>query len=556
MSELGFMLNQVVLPILEGLNSPKSREVRGLIASRDWDPIARQSVDPAHYTNAYEFFSDYQAVSLIKKLEDLPTSYDRRGAALEAFLQSETDCCEANVRLDKFLHKPFLMEESEIRIGEVLSLIRKNIKRILGPFPSWINGRFGPGATTSDPVNASSHIHKLCACPEVTAGAYPLLAMVEDEAWFRYVRSHPSVPYYPRIVRYNRFTTVRKDASKHRGICIEPSLNVYLQLGVLDILRECLKVNGIDLEIGQQLHRELARRGSLTNEVATVDLVGASDRNALILLSLLFPELWADLFRSLRSTHSMYKDSDGNEHIRMLHKISSQGCGFTFDLETIIFFAVGLTSLQLLGITPDVGENISVYGDDIIIDTQAARLCCSILEYLGHKVNEEKSFLDGPFRESCGGDFFEGHDVRPLFIKEVPNFDDPLQVFPLLNQLSAVGMRMYDGVFEASPYYKAWLNVFYRLPKVLRSLQGPVELGDCVIHNSPIPPMEGNYVCEDGITSYLAVTPRTHKLTTKRYGWETQLSAALYGVPSSGIAPRGKPSDYNIDFVPELHFRD
>jgi hypothetical protein len=38
----------------------------------------------------------------------------------------------------------------------------------------------------------------------------------------------------------------------------------------------------------------------------------------------------------------------------------------------------------------------------------------SLLAICGFKTNHSKTFSDGPFRESCGADWYEGIDVRPF----------------------------------------------------------------------------------------------------------------------------------------------
>jgi hypothetical protein len=39
-----------------------------------------------------------------------------------------------------------------------------------------------------------------------------------------------------------------------------------------------------------------------------------------------------------------------------------------------------------------------------------------LLRYFGFSTNKEKSFVVGPFRESCGTDWYAGADVRPCVV--------------------------------------------------------------------------------------------------------------------------------------------
>lgn len=62
-------------------------------------------------------------------------------------------------------------------------------------------------------------------------------------------------------------------------------------------------------------------------------------------------------------------------------------------------------------------HSISVYGDDIIVPVDEARSLINYLSILGFQTNVDKTYLSGNFRESCGGDFLNGIDVRPFFLK-------------------------------------------------------------------------------------------------------------------------------------------
>jgi hypothetical protein len=62
-------------------------------------------------------------------------------------------------------------------------------------------------------------------------------------------------------------------------------------------------------------------------------------------------------------------------------------------------------------------RSVSLYGDDIIVPTATAVSVVGGLESFGLKVNIRKSFWTGEFRESCGGDYFRGLDVTPVYLR-------------------------------------------------------------------------------------------------------------------------------------------
>jgi len=110
-----------------------------------------------------------------------------------------------------------------------------------------------------------------------------------------------------------------------------------------------------------------------------------------------------------------------------LNMISTMGNAGTFPLETLVFWALGVgavmqrtrsNSFSLLSL-PDEREQVSVFGDDCILPTIDAATFMEAAEKVGFLVNKEKSFY-GPepgFRESCGGDYLRGSNVRPYHCK-------------------------------------------------------------------------------------------------------------------------------------------
>lgn len=70
-------------------------------------------------------------------------------------------------------------------------------------------------------------------------------------------------------------------------------------------------------------------------------------------------------------------------------------------------------------------EQVRVFGDDLIVPLDCAESIVGTLHHLRLKVNTDKTFLRGKFRESCGVDAYDGHDVTSVSILEVPNMAKP-----------------------------------------------------------------------------------------------------------------------------------
>lgn len=60
---------------------------------------------------------------------------------------------------------------------------------------------------------------------------------------------------------------------------------------------------------------------------------------------------------------------------------------------------------------------VYVYGDDIMVPVVHFETASRALARVGLRVNANKSFWRSSFRESCGGDFYNGNDVAPVRLK-------------------------------------------------------------------------------------------------------------------------------------------
>lgn len=186
----------------------------------------------------------------------------------------------------------------------------------------------------------------------------------------------------------SRFATVPKNNTNDRPINIETVGNIIVQKQIGNSIRDQLKTLwGIDLNHLQNKHRRMI--SDLTR--ATIDLKNASDSISLDLVEFLLPQ---SVFTKLDRARSAFVYGPDGLYYHT-KKISSMGNGFTFELMTLI----------LTAICRAYDPASSVYGDDIIIRAADATALCDDLRRVGLVVNLEKSFIDGPFRESCGGNF-------------------------------------------------------------------------------------------------------------------------------------------------------
>ncbi len=227
-----------------------------------------------------------------------------------------------------------------------------------------------------------------------------------------------------RQVYGSSLTSVPKDSSKNRCICTEPSINMFYQLGAHEIISQVLKRHfKLDISVQPEINKQAARLGSINGSNATIDLSDASDHIHYDLVRQLLPP---EVFRVLDVLRSPGFSVDGVD--RKFNMISSMGNGFTFALMTYLIVTLLDVFLNTYGsrYTP---LRDGVFGDDIILPSYLANEFIEVLSDFGFKVNVDKSFITGPFRESCGGDFYLGHDVRGIYIKGVNNEAETYSAF-------------------------------------------------------------------------------------------------------------------------------
>lgn len=207
-----------------------------------------------------------------------------------------------------------------------------------------------------------------------------------------------------------RVVLVPKDSRGPRIISCEPAELMYIQQGLMEVLYETIenhpltagRVNFTD----QSLNRSMALFGSITDQIATIDLKDASDRVSLALVELLFPFNWVEAFKACRSPQTTLPDGSKVK----LQKFAPMGSACCFPVEALTFWAIASA------VTRDL--NTLVYGDDIICEAPQADQVMDALESFGLKVNRDKSYTTGPFRESCGGDYHNGCDVTPVRVRK------------------------------------------------------------------------------------------------------------------------------------------
>lgn len=223
-----------------------------------------------------------------------------------------------------------------------------------------------------------------------------------------------------------------KNAEISRTCCTEANLNMLVQKAIGAFMEFRLGwYFGISLDTQPDRNRELARLGSLNGSFGTIDLVSASDSMGLDMLSkVLRPSFLKTMMWMSRSERAVLPDGQRVE----LKMISTMGNGFTFPLQTIIFASAVRATYDLMGFPSECPKTqFGVFGDDIIVRREAYDFICRMLNKLGFQVNVGKSFNTGPFRESCGHDYYAGINIRGVYVRSL---EIPQHVYSLINRLN------------------------------------------------------------------------------------------------------------------------
>lgn len=402
---------------------PFAADLLELLENRNWRGLVDFNVDYARGSEM-DLYHLRQSLGLFQKLEQLPLGVDKEAAGWSGFLEAEQRCRLTNARLtDPFLQWKF----KNPLIPAVIHTAMKKIEQILGPVPRLdeLNIAYGPGASVGvkaakssarwklhSPIRCSANMatviqQALESTPLITeqhrvANSGSLLYAVEDHL--------DRVSIVVEIVM-GRLSFVRKNALVFRPIVVEPPFNTLFQKGYGSHIRGRLRSVGLDLDRQADVNKVLARSASVSGRLATEDLRMASDTWAREAVYLLTPPLWYEALDAVRTRTLEYKGKQIT-----LEKFSSMGNGFTFELESLLFYSIAWACCAVLKLPTN---EVSSFGDDVILPVEGVTLFEDLMEHLGLEINRKKSFSTGRFRESCGGDYVNGIDIRPYYQKDL-----------------------------------------------------------------------------------------------------------------------------------------
>jgi hypothetical protein len=437
-------VEEVFFAFCKGADTPRSLKAWLLFKNGEWAQLAEFAVHPTEYSDSYTFAIDYGVSTFLKKNADLPKVCDTRAEAVRRFILAEEMCRETNDRM-----KLFVLD----RMKPANPLVERVLRRAQGKTFSLLNRlnldssqcSWGNGATacmTRAEAYVDQKLTKLPLSVSPRAARHALAAIASDLHWKEAILSQningsgAALQY----LNYNVFDTVPKTVLTDRSIGKEPTLNGFLQKGVGSSLRRLLRKVGVDLN--DQSHNQTLAMMAYDLNLATLDLSMASDCMSTEVVHYFCP---IDVFcylDEIRSTHTLMGD-----RLIKLEKFSSMGNGFTFELESLIFWAV------VSSVSEQFGYSVfGVYGDDLIVHEECVPLVVDTLAFIGFDLNKDKSFVGGSFFESCGKHYYERLDVTPVYQKVCPSTPEE-------------GLRMANRIIR----FAARLGQYRILDKRMRS---------------------------------------------------------------------------------------
>lgn len=421
---------------------------------------------------------------LLKKFPFEGSEEQRRSKALNTFLEAE-DRCRA------FNHDGYKLLTLGSYLPKVVTLARSWIFEVIGERPRWQElvewARFGPGSTLTTHGGPVSEFFKFSRWPYTTTVdcyKYARFVIETDKRWLgaledSYRKRYDIPVHLPlnralfwervfQVVDSNRISFVPKSARTDRTIAIEPLMNLRLQLGVDGFFRRRLKRHDIDLD-DQTKNQVLASlgselRGTDANLYSTIDLSAASDGVSLKICEMLLPREWYSFLLALRA-HNGFVPGHGRVNYE---KLSSMGNGYTFAVESLIFAALTQAVVRLTSGTVNFRTDMAIYGDDIIVREKYAETVIHVLQSCGFVVNQDKTFVYGRVKESCGTDWYEGHAVRPVAVDRMPK--SVMDLFVDHNRLK----RTLSLYFGDTVDYSVCRKILTWVPPNFRVYRGPI----------------------------------------------------------------------------------
>lgn len=295
----------------------------------------------------------------------------------------------------------------------------------------WV-AKHGPGAV-SDGKDASKF--EFPTWPKKLESVFPLadFAYANFSLWADALRTDEVTGRFSEMEAPSKLISVPKTMKAPRLIASEPTSHQWCQQIIKDFLYTNLAKTPLKDTIhfrDQTFNQRAARQASIDGRHWTIDLSEASDRVSCHTIERMFRRNISllDAFRAVRTRFISNKICRKQPPLYELRKFSTMGSALTFPIQSICFSNIVIACLMYSRsekrsrrTVSKLAREVLVFGDDLIVPEDVGQLALGLLRYLGFKVNQSKTFGNGRFRESCGGEYFQGHNVTPTYALTIPD---------------------------------------------------------------------------------------------------------------------------------------
>jgi hypothetical protein len=369
----------------------------------------------------------------------VPCSDARIRGAMDGYIQCDKEVQISDAAITDSMWSDF-RRVTRLLYGELFEVLDRDV------FDRTLLPKHGPGVTADRILGNQKYLQQTWPARLERYFPYGEYALANSRIADRtqVVFLEPGQEFPARVI------PVPKTLKTPRIIAAEPVALQYIQQAIADGVWSAIRRDdNLRQMVGhreQEINQALARKGSMDGSLATLDLSEASDRVSIQHVRSLTPD-YPYLQEAIESCRSQTAEVDGE--LIELSKFASMGSALCFPFEAMVFLAMIFVGIEQELSTPLTSEIITsfrgkvrVYGDDIIVPVEYVHTVIRSLESFGIRVNEGKSFWAGRFRESCGREYYDGHDVSitrvrrefPLSRQNVPEL---VSLVSLRNQLYA-----------------------------------------------------------------------------------------------------------------------
>ena len=340
---------------------------------------------------------------------------------------------------------PFGIEDGEPsssrQLAEYIQRSADIIAAQLGRFdPSEWRFAHGPGAVSDQ--KRYSDKYRFPHWPQKLETVYKMaeFAFANHLHWVAHVQALDDAVLLVQHEPPSKLIVVPKTAKGPRLICSEPVAHQWCQQTIKDyvskrisstVLASCVSFDN------QKLSQAAALSASRDGSSMTIDLSSASDRLSLWIVERMFRSN-PTLLSALHACRTRWLINNIDKKLPkylILKKFAPMGSACTFPIQTVVYGCVSLACLAYARrLEPTIcnlrklAKEVRIFGDDIIVPKDCGTLVTGALQDLGFKVNADKTYGTGLFRESCGCDAWSGHDVTPSYVLTRPERARPESV--------------------------------------------------------------------------------------------------------------------------------